>query len=82
MLKLTAQEMATKVIAAVQSDMAAGWVPATVDTFSALHDHVDANMYLLNEMEEAGEEYDPASDEQSSRDNAAMELVNQWLANR
>lgn len=82
MIKLTAQEMATKVIGAVQADIEAGWVPTTVANFSELHDHVDANMYLLNVMDGAGEEYDAASEEQATRDNAAMELVNQWLASR
>lgn len=38
---------ARHVITEIRADVAAGTVPATVATFSELHDHVDANEYLL-----------------------------------
>ncbi len=38
--------LATKVMELVEGDIADGVVPATVVSFSELHDHVDANMYL------------------------------------
>jgi hypothetical protein len=38
---------ADKIMAEVGKDIAAGWMPATVSTFSELHDYVDANDYAL-----------------------------------
>lgn len=39
---------AAHVCARIGADVAAGIVPAGVPDFSALHDHVDANMYLID----------------------------------
>jgi hypothetical protein len=40
-------EYADKIMAEVGKDITAGWMPATVSTFSELHDYVDANDYAL-----------------------------------
>ncbi len=38
---------AQHMLAAIRADVADGRVPPTVASFSALHDHVDANEYIL-----------------------------------
>lgn len=53
-------EYADKIVTLVHEDKAEGVVPADVHTFTDLHDHVDANMYL----EHAGQKWEwttPAS---------------------
>jgi hypothetical protein len=39
---------AVRVLRAIRADAEAGVIPVSVATFSALHDHVDANDYLIN----------------------------------
>lgn len=70
--------MALRVIDLIRDDVRLGRIPATVATFSDLHDHVDANDYL---GASASEEL---TERQSKNDflefNRVMEIVNQWLA--
>ena len=40
-------EYADKIMAAIDVDIQAGLIPATVASFSELHDYVDANDYAL-----------------------------------
>ena len=40
-------DYADKIMAEIDADIKAGQVPATVASFSELHDHVDANDYAL-----------------------------------
>lgn len=81
-LQMSPAQMAVQMIKEIRQDMEAGLVPVTVTSFSALHDHVDANEYLINAMDAAGEEFDPADEAQAARDNRAMDMVNVWLAAR
>jgi hypothetical protein len=41
-------EYADRIMAEIDGDIQAGHVPATVASFSELHDHVDANEYLTD----------------------------------
>lgn len=43
---LTVTEYADKAMTMIDADIASGQVPATVRSFSELHDYVDANEYL------------------------------------
>jgi hypothetical protein len=58
----------------VRADIATGTVPATVRTFSALHDHVDANGYG-GAFEVPFED----TDEHLAFWNAVQTAVNDWL---
>ena len=61
--------------AEILSDIDAGTVPASVTSFSELHDYVDANMYadeLLSAREESGEPY-------LDFINAVTDEVDAWL---
>lgn len=44
-------DVAVTALAAINADQRAGTVPADVPSFSALHDHVDANQYLIDALE-------------------------------
>ncbi len=70
------------------ADIQTGLVPSSVNTFSELHEYVDANCYggteaLIDELDAAV----PDTDEGHSAAmialihvmNQAMEIVNQWL---
>lgn len=72
-------KISLQIINAVKADMAAGHVPASVSTFAELHDYVDANEYVIEALEAAGWDLDPASDEQAAVANKAMDMVNVWL---
>lgn len=53
----------------IRADMAEGVVPRTVDSFAALHDYVDANLYGLDavDLDEVGiEEINEAQDRVSA----------------
>lgn len=51
----TIQEWVESVLAEIRQDVACGIVPATVASFSELHDHVDANDYGQEIPEGEGE---------------------------
>ena len=81
---MTPQELAERMKSDIIDDVNAGIVPASVDSFSALHDYTDANMYggteELLEMLEA----DSASDEEAMDKlcaimNPAMDIINAWI---
>jgi hypothetical protein len=78
-LHLTGAEMALKVLVEIRKDMGAGTIPLAVTSFAELHDYVDANEYLLAAMEDAGEEYDPADEKQTARNNQATDYVSEVL---
>lgn len=42
---MQAQDLASKMMAEIEEDFATGILPHQVNTFSQLHDHVDANCY-------------------------------------
>lgn len=65
----------------VADDIANGTVPADVDSFGELHDHVDANDYVAQAREDLGlaELCDWDDEADVTRDNNAMTLVAQWL---
>ena len=69
---------ADAIMVMIDEDMAGGYVPGDVDSFSALHDHVDANMYYLQAM---GVEFatDPAS---NGLVNAVLDEVDRRLRAR
>jgi hypothetical protein len=46
------------IMAEIHGDMVAGTVPRDVGTFSGLHDHVDANEYLIDNLPGAGGDLD------------------------
>src|SRR5260370_13083866 len=45
---ITVGQFADEVMRAIDGDIGEGVMPADVATFSELHDHVDANMYVLD----------------------------------
>jgi hypothetical protein len=78
----TAAKLAAHVIDLIGDDMVDHTVPATVTTFSQLHDYVDANEYLISALEAAEVEHDAADAEQALLINRTMDMVNSWLAAR
>jgi hypothetical protein len=79
------------IMAEIEHDMTIGFswgkkLPRTVASFSELHEHVDANEYVLNALEGAfprGREDDDEyifSDAENDMANAVMEEVNRRLA--
>jgi hypothetical protein len=88
--------LADYTIARILIDQAGGTLPTfdRLRTFADLHDYVDANEYLIDGLEVAGEEFafSPEDDataeevaayeDQTARTNKAMDLVNEWLAQR
>jgi hypothetical protein len=71
-----AERMRTEILADV--DRVGGRVPATVRSFSQLHDLVDANKY--GGLTDADCPFDAGSDADASIVNAATALVDGWLA--
>jgi hypothetical protein len=67
---------ADKVMTMIDEDIAAGKVPAWVGSFSALHDYVDANEYLIQALDGAWESGDLVMG------NAVSDEVDQRLADR
>lgn len=55
---VTVMGHAAAVLRAIREDVAAGIVPATVGTFTDLHDYVDANSYLLCVPDRPGGTFD------------------------
>jgi hypothetical protein len=91
--ELTALKLSQHVINEIKVDMRKGYVPVSCSTFSELHDHVDANEYLINALELEGiaflmagdnitPEEDAALEAQAAVDNRVMDIVNVWLAAR
>lgn len=88
-LPITSVQLAERIKAEILEDVKNGIVPATVKSFSELHDYVDANCYggteaLLDEMDKQA----PDTDEGHSRAmsalvdicNPAQEIINDWIA--
>lgn len=78
---------ADKIMTMIDEDVAKGQVPADVASFSALHDSVDANEYVIQALEGAfprGDENAEVmfSDAEVDMGNAVMNEVDQRLANR
>ena len=70
--------IATLIKTEILSDVRSGRVPATVESFSDLHDYVDANEYLIN----AGVPWDvdPVTGETDlGPTNAVTDIVDAWL---
>jgi hypothetical protein len=81
------QRYAARVQDMITSDIADGTVPASVRSFSELHDHVDANMYVITALDG----YQPRGDEgsevitsdaETDMANAVMDAVDAWLRTR
>lgn len=83
---LTAEQYGAEVTEAVLADMRAGRVPddGTVQTFADLHDHVDANEYLIAVHERHGLPVltEDGSGDYVDLDNAACAFVTAWLDRR
>lgn len=62
----------------VLADIAAGHVPATVRTYSELHDHVDAN-YYGGAFEGELSEDDAERDEQMGFWGRVQDAVDEWI---
>ena len=73
-------EYADKIMTEIDKDIAAGWMPATVATFSELHDHVDANDYALEAAPFSG--FAGTWDEYMEHLNVIEAEVNRRLAER
>lgn len=80
--ELTAVRLSSSVINGIKVDMRNGWVPVSVLTFAELHNHVDANEYLITALERAEIMHDPSSEAQAEILNRTMDIVNVWLAAR
>lgn len=82
----TISRYADEIMKAIDEDIANGCVPAGIASFSALHDHVDANMYVIDAMHDDFPEPDSDeclfSDEETDAANAAMDEVDRRLAAR
>lgn len=74
------QSYADKIMAMVGSDIAAGIVPAAVASFSALHDYVDANEYVLQAMPGIADDF--ASESAAELCNAVTGEVDRRLSER
>ena len=82
-----AEGYAQRVMTMIDTDIADGHVPAGVADFATLHDHVDANMYLITALDgyqpRGGELSEVAtSDAETAMCNAVADLVNGKLAAR
>lgn len=82
MTLLSASQLADSIISAVKADLDSGLLPTTVRSFADLHDHVDANEYLIDALDAASEDFDADNGEQAKRDNDALRLVDSWLSAR
>lgn len=74
---ITDLDVAIAILADVNHDQRTGAVPADVDSFSALHDHTDANVYVIDACERLGA--DPMDLDLA---NAATDLVDAVLKDR
>lgn len=81
------QRYAAEVQRMITEDIAAGAIPDTARSFAELHDHVDANMYVIDALDG----YQPrgdcssevaTSDAESAMANAVMDAVDAWLRSR
>lgn len=68
---------ADKIKAMIREDVASGQVPASVTTFEELHEHVDANEYLIDADVPWEEGPDGLTD--LGPTNAVTDVVHQWL---
>ena len=64
--------------AAIQKDADEGLVPVTVRSFSELHDHVDANLYLIEAFPHLAD-LDTYGDEELRLFNAASSIIDERL---
>ncbi|ORT98456.1 hypothetical protein UK99_01570 [Frankia casuarinae] len=69
--------IATAMQEMILEDIRDGRVPETVNAFEQLHDFVDANDYVQQALEALGL---TALPDDAARDNAAIALVDTWLA--
>ena len=85
---ITAEEMAERMKLEILADVRIGCVPATVKSFSELHDYVDANLYggteeLLLEIEAVtpadADAENCALTKLCALCNPAMDLVDAWI---
>jgi hypothetical protein len=81
------QRYAAEVQRMITEDMTAGVIPDTARSFAELHDHVDANEYVISALDG----YQPRGDENSEvitsdaetdMANAVMDAVDAWLRTR
>lgn len=73
-------EYADQIITMIHADQRQMMVPLDVGSFSALHDHVDANMYVLNAMGEADTyEAETETNEHNALVNSIMNEVDRRL---
>jgi hypothetical protein len=88
---ITAEQMAERMKREILADICAGVVPDSVKDYSELHDYVDANCYggseeLMEELDgyfaSTEEGHRMALDAVADLMNPAMEMINQWLAQR
>lgn len=68
------------VIARIDADIDAGIMPADVASFSALHDYVDANMYLVDAMGDLALDF--STEASTRRVNEVATFVDGYLAGR
>lgn len=68
---------AQRVIEAIERDMQLGTVPSDVKSFEQLHEHADANQYLVNALN-----ITEPSDADIERANSVIAEVDRWLASR
>jgi hypothetical protein len=81
------QRYAASVQSMIMEDMTAGVIPDTARSFSELHDHVDANEYVimaLDGYQPRGDEGSEVitSDAETAMANAVMDAVDTWLRTR
>jgi hypothetical protein len=85
---MTPSELAEKMKAEILADVENGIVPASVVSFSELHDYVDANLYggteaLLEELDaevpDTDEGHSAALAALCSLANPAMDAVDKWI---
>ncbi|WP_131831265.1 hypothetical protein [Frankia sp. CcI49] len=74
---VSSDSIATAMQEMILEDIRDGRVPQTVDAFEQLHDFVDANDYVQQALEALGL---TALPDDAARDNAAIALVDTWLA--
>lgn len=60
-------------------DVENGFVPNDVESFSELHDYVDANMYGLEDDEEDWGDAETDPNEWADMINAAQGIVDDWI---
>jgi hypothetical protein len=78
----TAERLAAHMMAAIKVDIGVGSVPVDVPDFSALHDTVDANTYVLDAAQALGIEWGETgmpTEDAYALFNAAESLVDEAL---